>query len=258
MNTAALLPLLAAFTLPAFASDLEREERLKHEVVDFILDGEALDLQAGGHGFLGLFTPAEGERRGGVILLHGRGLHPAWADVIEPLRTSLPKQGWDTLSLQMPVLEKAAKYNDYVPIFPESFPRIEAGIRFLRERGVKHIVLVAHSCGGHMAMHWLEKAGDTGIAAFAGLGMGATDYKQPMVGPFHYERLKVPVLDVYGAQEYPQVLEMAPERLAGMKKGGNPQSRQVLIPGADHYFHDNNREVVDTVSNWMNGLKFSD
>ena len=31
-----------------------------------------------------------------------------------------------------------------------------------------------------MSMAWLNARGNTGIAAYIGIGMGATDYRQPM------------------------------------------------------------------------------
>ena len=47
-----------------------------------------------------------------------------------------------------------------------------------------------------MAMLWMEQYADQGIDAFIGIGMGATDYKQPMRHPFPFASLKVPVLDL--------------------------------------------------------------
>ncbi len=244
-------------TLGAAASDLEREKRLADEIVDMIVDGEAVWLTAEKHRFLALYTPTtQRHARGAAIILHGRGMHPDWADVVSPLRTGLPASGWHTLSLQMPVLGKEAKYNDYVPLFPESIPRIQAAIQYLRDTGVRHIVLVAHSCGAHMAMHWIARKGDKDIHAFVGIGMGATDYKQPLQESYPLAKMHVPVLDIYGSAEFPQVLGMAPERAAAISKAGNPQSQQVVIPDADHYFHEHNRELVEAVSEWMGKLKF--
>jgi hypothetical protein len=51
---------------------------------------------------------------------------------ILPLRTGLTEKGWHTLSVQMPVLGKGAKYYDYVPIFPYSHERIDAAINFYK------------------------------------------------------------------------------------------------------------------------------
>lgn len=244
------------FSALAHASDLEREQRIGEQIVDVIFDGEPLQLQAGDRSFLAIHMESNTERpRGAAIILHGRGLHPDWETVVKPLRTSLPEQGWETLSLQMPVLEKEASYYDYVPIFPEAHPRIDAAIAWLRARGIKRIVLVAHSCGAHMAMSWVRNGG-TGIDAYVGIGMGATDYQQPMQAEFPLARMTIPVLDIYGSNDYPAVLAMAPERLALIRKGGNPQSKQQAIPGADHYCVGLGNELVEMVAAWLNGLTF--
>lgn len=247
---------LALFALSAPAADLAREKRLADEIIDMIVEGEPVWLKADNHAFLSIYTPTtQRHARGAAIILHGRGMHPDWADVAAPLRTALPASGWHTLSLQMPVLEKDAKYNDYIPLFAEATPRIDAAIAYLRDTGVKHIVLVAHSCGAHMAMHWIARQGDREISAYVGIGMGATDFGQPMKEAFPLAKMHVPVLDVYGSAEYPQVLNMAPERLTEIHKAGNPQSRQIVIPGADHYFHEHNGELVKAVAEWLDQLK---
>lgn len=247
----------AIFSLSAPAADLAREKRLADEIVDMIIEGEPVWLNADKHSFLSIYTPTtQRHPRGAAIILHGRGMHPDWANVVAPLRTGLPASGWHTLSLQMPVLEKDAKYNDYVPLFAEAAPRIDAAIAYLQETGVRHIVLIAHSCGAHMAMHWVARQGDKNIHAYIGIGMGATDFGQPMTEAFPLAKMHVPVLDVYGSAEYPQVLNTASERLAAMRKAGNPQSRQIVVPGADHYFHERNNELVNAVTKWLGQLKF--
>jgi len=50
-----------------------------------------------------------------------------------------------------------------------------------------------------MAMARLETSAGKPIDAFIGIGMGATDYRQPMQRPFPFATLKIPVLDIYGA-----------------------------------------------------------
>lgn len=255
-----ILPLIlgAALLQPgiASASDLEREQRIQNQIVDAIFDGEPMSLEADGHEFLAIHMQSEIEpKRGAAIILHGRGLHPNWETVVQPLRTALPAEGWDTLALQMPVLGKEAKYFDYVPIFEEAYPRIEAAINYLKEQGVEKIVLIAHSCGAHMAMSWINEYGDEAIDAYIGIGMGATDYKQPMVAPFPLEKMSVPVLDVYAANDYPAVLRMAPERMAQIQKAANPQSAQRIVPGAEHYFNGYNDALVEAISQWLAEIK---
>ena len=233
--------------------DFAREARLAEQIVDAIFDGEPEWLQADGREFLGIYTRSD-DPATGVLILHGRGFHPDWADTVGPLRVGLVERGYSTLALQMPVLEKQAKYYDYLPIFRYAHARIEAGIEFLRERGHERIVLVAHSCGAHMALDWIDRAGDGGIDAFVGLGMGATDYRQPMPRPFPLASMRVPVLDLYGSYEYPAVIRMAPERAHAIAAAGNPRSSQQVLAGADHYFSNQGEPLVAAVADWIDSL----
>ena len=246
---------LAALTAApglAAAQDLERERRLEAEIVDMIIDGEPVHLDADGLPFLALHTEAaDGGSGRAVLVMHGRGFHPDWPEVAAPLRVELPEHGWETLSLQMPVLGKTAKYYDYVPIFPAAFPRIRAGIEYLRERGADLVVLAAHSCSAHMAIAFVRHHGDAGFDGFIGIGMGATDIGQPMREPFPLAEMTVPVLDLFGDEDYPSVPGEAPGRLAAIRTAGNPRSAQRMVPGADHFFRDMDEELVDVVAEWL-------
>ena len=241
------------FTEVAIASDMAREQRMADEVVDAILDGDAVYLKSDGHDFLNIYTEAE-NAKGAVIILHGRGVHPDWEDVAHPLRVGLVESGWNTLSMQMPVLEKTTKYYDYVPIFKESFPRIESGVSYLQRQGNNKIVLVAHSCSVHMTMAWVDAGRLKNVDAYIGIGMGATDYKQPMAKPLALDKLTIPVFDVYGGNEYPAVLKTAEDRWAMIKRAGNSKSKQQVVPNADHYFTDQGDALLKVVSNWLDTL----
>lgn len=248
-----LLAIGLCLSVTASAADLEREQRITEQIVDSIMDGDAIDLVAGGREFLAIEMESDtGTTRGATIILHGRGLHPEWEQVIKPLRTVLPEHGWHTLALQLPVLKKKAKYYDYVPTFPDSLPRIDAAIAHLQAQGFKRIVLIAHSCGAHMAMKWIDLNGDVQIAGYVGIGMGATDYKQKMVKPFPLDKMKVPILDIYGEDDFPAVLRMAPMRWNKIQQAGNGLSKQIKVKGAEHYFVDKGDELVEAVSGWLN------
>ena len=245
----------AALAVPgrfAAAQDLERERRLESEIVDMILDGEPIHLDADGHSFLAIHTEADDDGpRKAVIVLHGRGFHPDWPEVAGPLRTELPGHGWDTLSLQMPVLGKSARYYDYVPIFHAAFPRIRAGIEYLRARGAHPVVIAAHSCSVHMAMAYVRRHADAAFDGFIGIGMGATDYGQPMHEPLPLATMSVPVLDLFGDEDYPAVLGEASARLVAIRAAGNPRSAQRVVRGAGHFFRDSDEELVDAVAQWL-------
>ena len=123
MTRAILLALLVSICSVAQAQNLEREQRLAEEMEANIFDGEVVYLTSGDHEFANAFIETD-DARGGVILLHGRGFHPDWQDVVGPVRVALADAGWSTLSVQMPVLEKGMKYYDYVEIFPDAYTRI--------------------------------------------------------------------------------------------------------------------------------------
>lgn len=236
LSTFLALMALSGLSMAA-TPDYDREKRLTNEYVDALVVGDPIDLNDGKRDFIGIMTEAEtDEAKGAVVILHGRGFHPAWPSVIQPIRTGLPENGWATFSLQMPVLGKDAKYYDYVPLFPEAEGRIAAGLKYLRDEGYKKVIVLAHSCGAHMAMSFVRKNGDKDFDAYIGVGMGATDYKQPMKQPFPIDKMEIPMLDIYGENDFPAVLRLAPERKAMMAKAGNAKSQQVVVKGADHYY----------------------
>ena len=259
LNFAAyFLAISLLFLSSASASNLEREKRMADEIVDVILDGDAVFLTTNDHEFLSIYTEAD-EAKGVAIILHGRGFHPDWQDAINPLRVGLAESGWNTLSVQMPVLEKQAKYYDYLPLFAEAIPRIEAAIAYAREQlkennGNNKVVLIGHSCGAHMAMAWADTESFESIDAYVGIGMGATDYKQPMKHPFPLDKIKVPILDVYAENDYPAVLKMAPQRLAMIKNAGNKKSKQLMVTDSDHYYEDRGDKLTQLISQWLQTL----
>lgn len=249
-----LLVISLPLPAPGHTSDLEREQRLADEIVDAILDGEPVTLETGTVDFLGIYTPAEtATLHGAVIILHGRGMHPDWAQVAGPLRIGLPAHGWSTLSLQVPVLPKDATFYDYEPVFPETIPRIEAGIGYLRSLDYQRIILLAHSCGVHMSMAWLEAAQKPQIDGYIGISMGATDYRQPMRKPFPFNRLKVPFLSILGSEDYPAVQRMAADIRSRLDDFA-PLSAQQTIAGADHYYADYEDKLIATVAGWLDTL----
>ena len=179
-----ILFLLVSFTSTyTLATDKEKEKRWAEQISDSLVDGEAIKLSDGKTDFLAIDTRADAQEEPntvGVIILHGIGIHPDWETVIQPLRVQLAEQGWNTLSLQMPVLNNDAKARDYQPLMKEVPARIDAGIRQMAKEGAKKIVIVAHSMGAQMANYYLahkkvyrEAQTDTPIIAYIGIGMGA-------------------------------------------------------------------------------------
>ena len=116
-------------------------------------------------------------------------------------------------------------------------------------------MLAAHSCSAHMAMEYVRVHGDAEFDGFIGIGMGATDVGQPMREPFPLAAMSVPVLDLFGDEDYPSVPGKAPDRLAALRAAGHPLSAQRIVPGADHFFRDMDEELVDVVVDWLATLR---
>jgi hypothetical protein len=105
-----------------------------------------------------------------------------------------------------------------------------------------------------MVMAWIDEGRFRDIDAYVGIGMGATDYKQPMSKAFPLDKMSIPILDVYGGDEYPAVLNGAAERLKLIELGGNKKSKQLSVPNANHYFTDEGEALLKVVSDWLGTL----
>lgn len=242
--------------LPVLASDSAKEERWANQVTDFLLDGEPQWLEVNGIRFLSIYTPATTEKTiGAIILLHGRGAHPDWPEVIQPLRSQFPEKGWATLSLQMPVLANEAFDKDYIPLFNEIPQRIKAGMNFLSQQNINNIVLMGHSLGATMATSYLASHSDDRIKAFVGIGMKAmkqTDKYHVLDNALSLQNIKIPVLDIYGSKTIEEILYSADRRAQVIKRTGHTQSRQVKMKGTGHFFQGFEEKLVDSIVDWMN------
>jgi len=215
---------LAATAWADSAIDYFREDRWAQEVVPALVVGDAVYLATPGRSrVLAILTAPQGASKGAAIVVHGLGVHPDYG-MIGGLRSGLADLGYTTLSVQMPVLAASAPREDYAVTFAEAGNRIAAAIAYLRSRGAPKIAIVAHSMGASMANAYLGEPGALAVDAWVPVGM----LVEFAVAP------KEPVLDVIAEQELPQAAAAAPRRLPKLPK--DACSRQVTIPGADHYF----------------------
>ncbi len=241
---------LAGQCLAATRSDQAKEKRWEEQIVPTLMVGEAVKLKAAGTKFLALYAPNTNKTLyGGVILIHGIGAHPAWPQIIEPLRIDLPDHGWSTLSLQMPILPNEAKVQEYLPLLPEAPGRIQAGVDFLKRKGVKNIVIVAHSMGTTMANIYLSNKPDKLVHAYVAIGM-SNPFPKQYDNAKALSKITLPMLDLYGSQDLESVLTFAKARAASARKV-NKRYSQLQIPGADHFFTDMQDDLVKRVRDWL-------
>ena len=245
-----LIFIILAFSTSIQASDLAKEKRWADQVVDAILDGEAVWLNDGNNKFLGIYTEAEEDKGRAVIVMHGTGIHPDWQQVIQPLRVGLTEHNWNTLSIQMPILPNEAEYPEYAPLYDEVAPRIDAAIKYLKNNGSKEIVLIGHSQGAAMTAYYLSTSKQD-VKGFVAIGMAAFADDPRMDSIKALEKIKLPVLDIYGDDDLESILKSVDARAEAAKKAGNKNYTQVKMPGSNHFFDDKEDDLVEAVAGWL-------
>ena len=244
--------MLGLNSAPLIGSDLAKEKRWADQVVDGIIVGDAVWLEAKSTKFLGIYAENETDNaKGAVILLHGSGVHPNWADIIQPLRSELPSFGWATLSIQMPILANDAKHDDYAPLIKEVPERIEAAINYLDSQSYKNIIIISHSLGSTMANSYLAK-NTKRVHAYVAIGMDAYDDGPVELNNAKYlANMNLPLLDMYGSQDLDGVLNSVKQRRQAARKAGNQDYQQVEVPGANHFFNGLEEELIRRVKSWL-------
>ena len=246
-----MLWLVVLTTTAVGASDLEKEKRWADQVADALLDGEALYLDDGRAPFLAIeteSTAASGDDKA-VIVMHGTGVHPDWPTVILPLRVELAEAGWHTLSIQMPVLANEASHADYAAIYDWVPGRIDAAVTHLRDSGFETVVLIAHSQGATMSTYYLSVE-ERPVDGFVAIGMSGGIAGGPMDTLSQLPSIRVPMLDLYGSADLPDVLGSAGERAEAASESGVAY-QQEKVAGADHFFDGEETELLDKVNDWL-------
>jgi pimeloyl-ACP methyl ester carboxylesterase len=247
---AILILIMLAFSTGIQASDLAKEKRWADQIVDAILDGEAVWLNDGSSEFLSIYTEAEEDKGRAVIVMHGTGIHPDWQQVIQPLRVGLTQHNWNTLSIQMPILPNEAEYPEYAPLYDEVAPRIDAAIKYLKDNGAKEIVLIGHSQGAAMTAYYLSTSKQD-VKGFVAIGMASFADDPRMNSIKALENIKLPVLDIYGDDDLEGIMKSVGARTEAAKKAGNKNYTQQEVAGSNHFFDGKEDELVAAVAGWL-------
>lgn len=232
----------AACSAQPAAPDYAREKRWAQQVEAALVVGEPRMLRAAsGPAFLGLHALPTGRARGAVLLAHGPGLHPDHG-VTGELRVALADRGFETLSLQLPVL--AADVDDgaaYQALFPEAAQRIATGVRYLQDRGHARVAIVSHAMGSGMTYEYLRRNRDAPVAAWAALSFYGVF--RDIAGAAY------PVLDLYGAADYRGIRGPAAERRRVLDTV--PGSRQRALPEGGRFLAGGEKAVLAEVARFL-------
>jgi hypothetical protein len=238
--------------LTCVASDEKREAEFATDIQKTLNVGHAVWLDSASKKFLGLYTDtAKNPRKGIVILLHDTGGHPNQQAIIKSLRTFFPEHHWATLSLQMPVREASAPVQDYFSLLPEAKNRLFAGIKFAKNetKTDEKIIVIGYGLGGLMASSALtEKNSDVNALITISLPVPETNEKDAQTLQI-IPKITLPMLDIYGALDMPNVVNSARERQVAGKI--NPDYRQMKLEDEGHlYLHDEGL-LVKRIYSWI-------
>lgn len=232
------------------AGDEKREADFADGIGKTLTMGKAVWLESEGKKFLGLYTETEKVAgKGAVIILHDMGGHPDQRQLIYSLRVVLPEHNWTTLALQMPLRETGAGQEDYYALFPEAAARIQAGIGYAKSNGAENIVVVGYGLGGLMGVYALsEQAEDVKALVTISLSVPVTENKIVQTLEL-IKKIKIPILDIYGALDVADVTDSARDRRLAAKE--NAGYRQIKIDDEGHtYLHDEGL-LVKRIYSWL-------
>lgn len=247
-----LLALLIAGSGTAFAtnSDIGKEQRWAEQVIDGLLDGDAVWLLDDlGHEFLGILTEGDADSGRAVILAHGVGVHPNWPDVIYPLREALLEAEITSLSIQMPILANDALDSEYKKLYPEAPGRLQAAVDFLKDSGFTKIDIVGHSAGARMAEYYLVQENTEGVNSAVFIGLGSSGGWPECIDAL--ARLRVPVLDLYGSNDLDSVLSTVQDRASSGQKNKSGIYQQIRVEQANHFYQGHEDELKSIVIDWL-------
>ncbi len=242
------------------AVDQARERLLAAELVERIGGHEALWLNDNSGRFLSLKVERpEVEKRGGVILLHDMDAHPDWPEVISPLRYGLPKSGWPTLSVQLPLLsnEVALTAKNQQKIIDQAHARIVAAVEYFTAIGVYNIVLIGHGLGATAISYFLsgelEPKHAVYIKAFIAIRFRIHEKLPKVYLPENLLQLKtaLPILDILGTQESGDVQQHARERKAVTMQAQSLNYRQERVSSANNNFWAAEGVLLSRIMGWL-------
>jgi len=250
---------LTASSYAASQSDTAKEQRWSEQIVDQLIDGEDVWLEARDHRFLAIYTPAEETPPlGAVVLIHGTGAHPDWPQVIQPLRSGLAENGWQSLSLQMPLPPEGADQELQGQLIQEGADRISAALDWLAAQGAGKVTLISHSRGGADLLFYAADRQDDRLESLVVIGVNGAFNNVPksMSTLQSLSKIKLPVLDVYGSGDLQGVLDTADARKKAVS-AGNSGSQQTSVDGADHFFEGRDAELLALVIDWLKAVQAS-
>lgn len=253
------------------------EQALRNSPALAAEQAQVVELNDGEEAFIALYQRAEQDDEAGtVVILHDRGGHPAWPEVVTPLRLGLPRYGWSVLAPQLPPVpddrEIAVRPGEALASWRDNTRRrIATAIAHLRGQGIQHIVLAGYGQGADAALDYLRRTPEHRIAALVSISpYPLTPPSQAAQNP----QFQFPVnsLDLYGERDLPAVRRHTARRALAARRAGlistrpptyrlpadasagkppKPTYRRLRISGADHGFLGFEEPLLKHLVGWL-------
>ncbi|MCH8262183.1 MAG: DUF3530 family protein [Proteobacteria bacterium] len=246
-------------TYQVSAKDIQaqnREQQIAEKLALIVNADEIVSLKASGGRFIGIYQRAKmGESRGVVILAHGMGAHPDWPDVISPLRTQLPEFGWSTLSIQMPILSPEEPVAEYGKTLKVAKSRLNAAIDYLHTWEIEQIILLGYSFGAVQVASYLASGKNENVRAFVSVSMLSQKFIKPGLDVFKLiGGIDLPMLDIYGDEDLPDVRRGSDDRRLAASKNGNRDFKQIELKHAGHHYQGVEDALVEQIQIWLKNI----
>jgi dienelactone hydrolase len=256
--------LLLSAAPPVGAQVTVAEQRLSRELAAAIRAGTVVRLGEDQDQFLGIFSPAQSKKsRGGIILLHDINNHADWPEVISPLRRRLPRFGWNTLSIQLPLtaavddtIKQPQPGNDslFDALEQEIDRRIQAAIAYCHQQRIFNIILLGHQFGAIMASRYAahNPSQETAVSALVALNLYSpvTD-SEKLLSRDILANLNIAFFEVVPGESSTYVLQQAKKRRIMMNQLGHDKYKQIHIMGADYTFSDVEITLASRIQGWL-------
>lgn len=234
------------------------EQRLSEQLRSVVTKGKIVEIGENKEKFTAIFSLAKKEKsQWGIVILHDLESHADWQEVISPLRNHLPRFGWHTLSIQLPVGMPLKPSSELKSLETEIHRRIQAAIEFCRSKQIHNIVLLGHQFGAVMAASFIASKDNTDnpVEAFVALNL----YTPAISGVNAHvtnsvEKIKIALLDILPMRSSDHVLSIATQRKALMQRLNHDKYKQIPIIGTDYTFTGAETTLVTRIQGWLKKL----
>jgi len=206
-------------------------------------------ISAGSQQVTMVWLKQQGKANGSIILLHDINQNPDWQYVIKPLRTTLPRFGWTSISVPLPAIPEGADDKVLVSKLSQLGASIQAASTLAQSKTKGKVILLGYGTAARLAVSWLSKTPDPAIAALIIVSMpnGKTD--SSLKSNNELLSIKIPVLDLIAEKDKPAVLLAAKDRW--QQRSQLKQYRQIEINATGQFYSQQEDELVKRIRGWL-------